>query len=101
MKTIFVVYTCDRLSKKDAFSLKRYSFNTKSKVKVGDFFSSPEYDRPMQIVEVLPKGFKYVDFESGALSSSLTNTNQRPMKELVIKVRKQKAADDTLVVEAS
>ncbi len=84
MKTIFVVYTPLPLSKKEAFSLKRYSFNTKSKVKVGDYFISPDYSTPMQVVEVLSRSFKYVDFASGELSNTLTNTNQRPMKEIVV-----------------
>jgi len=85
MKTILVAYTNTPLSKKDIRSMKLYCFNVKAdSVAVGDMIKSPSYNTAMQVVKILEKAYVYYDKSSGALSDSLTNTNQHEIVEMVI-----------------
>ena len=86
MKTILVIYTFERLSKKAARTSRRYSFNTEARVSVGDMFEAEEYATPMQVVEILPKTYRYVDTNSGELSNRRkASTKQFEIRTLEIR----------------
>lgn len=86
MKTILVVYTHAKLTKKEYQTLKKYSFNTKSPVKVEDHLEVSSYDTPVQVVEVLQKPFKYVNIHTGNLSNKKENTTkQYEIREISIR----------------
>lgn len=92
MKTIMVVYTDVKLTKSEAQTMKRYSFNTKSKVKVGDLFSLPAYTTAMQVVEVLDACYKYIDIGSGELSNKKkASTKQYEVREIEVSTSRFKA----------
>lgn len=83
MKTILVVYTAEKLTKKEHQTLKRYSFNTSCNIKVGDLLESEHYSTPMQVVEVLSKTYKYVNIKTGELSNKRqANTSQVEIRVL-------------------
>lgn len=98
MKTILVVYTNVRLDKKAYVSMKQYSFNTAAKLKVGDLVKSPDYDTAMQVVEVLPKAYKYVNLADGKLSDKRDSTRQFEIRHLVLTDKREEASN---VVKAS
>lgn len=86
MKTIIVVYTNTKITNKSSLSsTKRYSFNTSSEVAEEDLISTSSYDTSIQVVKVLNKGYKYYNASTGDLSDEYTSTNQREIKELVIR----------------
>lgn len=85
MKTIFVIYTNKKLTDKEIGYTKRYCFNTKDDVKVGDMIKSPNYDTAMQVVQVLEEAFSHFNHATGDLSNSLTNTKQFLIRELCIR----------------
>ena len=68
MKTILVVYTEVKCSKKATQTMNRYAFNTKSSIKVGMLLEGDDYTTPMQVVDMYPVAYKYVDLISGELS---------------------------------
>ena len=85
MKTILVVYS--DVKKKDVSEygyMKRYAFNTSSKVKVGEMIKSDAYTTPMVVVKVLDECFTYFNRVTGDLSNSLTNSNLFEIKELKV-----------------
>ena len=83
MKTVLVVYTSDKLSKKESQTLKRYCFNTRSAIKVGMMLETDLYTTPMQVVEIFPKSFKYVDLTSGVMSNrKAASTRQVEVREI-------------------
>jgi hypothetical protein len=85
MKTILVVYTFDKLTKKSVQGVKKYAFNVSFPVKVGDMFDSDDYSTPMQVVEVMKKTFKYVNTFSGDLSNKpFYSTKNFELRELVM-----------------
>ena len=86
MKTIIVVYTNTKITKKaEIAKLKRYSFNTSSDVKEGDLISTSSYNTCIQVVKVLEKDHKYYNTSTGELSNEYTSTTQWEIKELVIR----------------
>jgi len=96
MKTILVIYTHTKLSKQDAQTMKRYSFNTISKVKVGDMLSIPRYTTPVQVVEILPKCYKYVDTSNGELSNTRKPSTMQYEIRVINPVKKEKVVEDIL-----
>ena len=98
MKTILVVYTCEKLSKRDTQTMKRYSFNTKADVKIGDLVETKQYDTPLQVVEILDACYKYVDVNSGELSNKRKpSTKQFEIRELIINTSADSAIVGSLV----
>lgn len=85
MNTILVVYSDKKsLSKTDKLRMKKYSFNTKDKLKEDDVISSESYDTNMHVVKVLPQAFKYFNSATGELSDTFNSTSQWEIRELVI-----------------
>lgn len=83
MKTIIVVYTDIKLSKADWQTMKRYSFNTRSKVRIGDMIEGDRYSTAMQVIEILDTTYKYVNVGTGELSNKkAANTKQYEIREL-------------------
>jgi len=83
MKTIIVVYTDIKLSKADWQTMKRYSFNTRSKVRIGDMIEGDRYSTAMQVIEILADTYKYVNVGTGELSNKKgANTKQYEIREL-------------------
>jgi hypothetical protein len=90
MKTILVIYTHTKLNKTEHQTLRRYSFNTASSVKVNQMFKLALYDTPVQVVEILPKCYKYVDTHSGKLSNKReANTKQYEIREVVLRTKQE------------
>jgi len=85
MKTIFVVYTNSDNVDAKCTTLKKYVFNTQSKVKVGDKLISPSYSTPMVVTDILEDDlFTYYCKSTGELSYVLTSTEFRTIKTLKI-----------------
>jgi CxxC motif-containing protein len=83
MKTILVVYTNKLLSKREYQTMKRYSFNTSSTVKIGDLIKLDMYTTPVQVVDILSTCFKYVDIFNGKLSNKkAASTCQYEIREI-------------------
>ena len=97
MKTILVVYTNEKLTKKEYVSLKPYFFNTFANLKVGDLVRSPDYDADMQVVEVLDKAYKYVNLADDKLSDKRYSTRQFELREL--KIATPSKSDNVVVAE--
>ena len=78
MKTIFVGYvrkdSCDLMTKRERSSIKRYSFNTEAKLNVGDALQIDDYDTPVVVLEVLDHCFRYVNTNTGELSTDRQNS---------------------------
>lgn len=72
MITILVAYSDTKLSKKAAQTVKRYAFNTELDLKVDDRFTSDDYSTAMQVVEVLPEPYNYINLATGELSVERT-----------------------------
>jgi hypothetical protein len=84
-RTVLVVYTYEKLTKRAAQTSKRYAFNTASDVRVGMHLKTDAYDTPIQIVEVMPKAYKYIDVFSGALSDRRApTTKQYEIREIEV-----------------
>lgn len=83
MKTILVIFSQEKLSKSEHQTMKRYSFNTKANLKVGDRLITEMYSTPIQVVEVLDKGYKYYNKGTGELSSKrVANSMQLEIREI-------------------
>lgn len=96
MKTILVIYTANTVTNNSTVAkYKRYAFNTKSDIEIGDLISSAAYTTSMQVVKVLSKSYKYYNAETGKLSDRFSSTKQWNIKELVIR------EDDSEVVYGS
>lgn len=77
MKTILVIYTHEKLNKKESQTLKKYAFNTTEKLAVGDMFESEDYVTPMQVVKVMDKTYRYYNTYTGELSNKkIASTKQ-------------------------
>jgi len=88
MKTIIVIYTADKITdKKEISRAKKYSFNTSSKVKIGDLIETNTYDTPMQVVKILPKAFKYFNGATGLLSDKFDSTTQWEIRTLEVRTK--------------
>ena len=97
MKTILVVYTDVKLTKKEWVSKKQYAFNS-STAKVGDLVQSDDYSTAMQVVMILDKCYKYVNLSTGELSDKRNSTNQFELRRLDIQRRRStKSCDDNVV----
>lgn len=87
MKTILVVYSNIRLSKREHQTHKRYAFNIDEPVKVGDLLKLEKYSTPVQIIEIIAKPFKYINLYSGDMSNKRTaSTQQVEIRTLRIEV---------------
>lgn len=85
MKTILVIYLNGvRSSKTDRLRLKKFAFNTKDDLKVGDVITSQSYDVNMHVVKVLPEAFEYLNSSTGELSNEFTSAHQWEIRELII-----------------
>lgn len=86
MKTILVVYTNEtKLSKVEMGRLKRYSFNTKAEVNVGDIIETDEYDTNLMVAEVMNESYSFYNRATGDLSNvKSANTNWWTIRELII-----------------
>lgn len=85
MKTVLVIYTHEVLTKKEHQTLKRYAFNTRSKIKIGDHIELDLYDTPVQVVEVLPKVYKYYNHRTGDLSNKrVASSVQNELREFKV-----------------
>lgn len=86
MRTIIVVYTNVLLSKEQHQTMKRYSFNVSAPVKVGELLKAEKYDTAMQVVEVLPRLYKFVNPGTGQLSTGRRgdDANQVELRQLDI-----------------
>lgn len=69
MKTILVIFTDSPLHADKWPEHKHYSFNTNDEVSVGDHFRITNYKTPIQVIDVLPDVFTYVDVKTGELSN--------------------------------
>jgi hypothetical protein len=88
-RTVLVVYADCKLTKKEHQTLKRYAFNTSSNINVGMHLKLDLYATPVQVVEVMPKSFKYIDSHSGALSDRrVASTRQYEIREIELVVKK-------------
>ena len=96
MKTIFVVYTEQKLDLNDSATkkIKKYAFNTEEDLKEGDMLKSPNYDTPMMVVRVLDTSFKYYSHVTGELFDEINSTHCYDIRTLVIRT------DDSNVVYA-
>lgn len=73
--------------------MKRYSFNTSARVKIGDRFRSDQYSTDMQVVDIFDTVYKYVDINSGELSNKRkASTKQYEIREVTIKDKKNEDA---------
>ena len=84
MKTILVVYTYQPLTAKQREGMKKYSFNTADSVKIGDMIKSPDYDTPMQVIDILPKTWAFVNVKTGELSNERNSTASFAIRELKV-----------------
>ena len=85
MKTILVVYTHSKLNKKEANRKKKYAFNHEGDLKLGDLFTSGDYDSPMQVVKILDKAHTYFNRSTGEMSDTFNSTDQWDIRTLVIR----------------
>lgn len=63
---------------------KKYAYNTDSKVATGDVLASPEYTSKMTVIDVLDESYKYVNPDTGELSSKMTSLNQNLIRTLKV-----------------
>ena len=85
MKTIFVIYTNVKITdKKDLRVRKKYCFNTKDEIAVGDMLSSNSYDTKMQVTQVLDNSYKYYNSQTGELANTITSTAHNEIAEIVL-----------------
>ena len=89
MKTILVVYTHEKLNKKESQALKRYSFNAADNIKVGMLLEAEEYETPMQVVKILPTCYKFVNLSTGELSNKTKVNSTRDVEIRVLRLRKE------------
>lgn len=73
---------------------KKYAYNTDSKVVAGDVLTSPEYTSKMTVIDVLDESYKYVNPDTGELSSKMTSLNQNLIRTLKVVADK---ADSTVI----
>lgn len=93
MKTVLVIYTNKKLtSKAEIGRNKRYAFNTKDQLSVGDMIESSSYNTKMQVVKVLDECYKYYNGTTGKLSQKFSSTNQWEIRNLAIR----EDEDDTI-----
>lgn len=84
MKTILVVYSDRKMTKKELGYTKRYAFNTDADVEEGDMIKSIAYTTHILVVEVLDKAYKYFNRQTGKLTNTLDNSNLFEIKELKV-----------------
>jgi hypothetical protein len=96
LRTIFVVYTDSCTVDTKCTTLKKYAFNTSSKVKVGDRLNSNAYSTKMVVTDVLDEVFTYYNKDTGKLSNRLDSTSFRTIK--VLKVASGSADVDAIKV---
>ncbi len=83
VENFIVVYAPEPVTPSQAQTMKRYSFNTASDVHIGDRIQTSLYETPMQVVEILPQSFRYIDTASGELSNEKKmSTKQFEIREL-------------------
>lgn len=82
-QTVLVCYSDTPLNDRGR-GMKKYAFNTSSKVKVGDRINSPSYNTPMEVVRVLGTKYRYYCTTTGKLSHRLTHTQMWEIRDLKI-----------------
>lgn len=98
MKTIIVIYTNNAITdKKEISRAKKYSFNTSSKVKVGDMIATKEYSTNLQVVKILEKAYKYFNGATGLLSDKFDSTTQWEIRTLEIKAKAEEIIYGNLI----
>lgn len=90
LRTVLIVYSNYKVTIKEAAGMKHYSFNTDAQLKIGDRIKSDDYDTPMQVVDVLPTSYKYVNLVTGEFSNKRTSTKQFELRHLVEAVKEHK-----------
>lgn len=88
MKTIFCIYSEKAVTITDISKFKKYSFNCEVEdngLKVGDRITTNAYNTPLQVVEILPTSFRYVNIATGELSDILNSTNQFEIRPLILR----------------
>jgi hypothetical protein len=88
MKTIFCIYSNTPVAASDINKFKKYCFNSEIEangLKVGDRIASSAYNTPIQVVEILPVSYRYVNIATGELSDILNSTNQFEIRPLVMR----------------
>jgi len=90
MRTIIVVYSNSDVDVKST-TLKKYSFNTTSKVKVGKMYKASAYDTSIVVVKILDTCFKYFNYATGELTNEYSSTRLGEIKTLKI------VADDDVI----
>lgn len=84
MKTILVIYSNRKKTRKEIGYTKRYAFNTAGEVAVGDLLDTNEYDTSLLVVEIMDKSFKYFNKDTGELSDDFTSSKMYNIKTLDI-----------------
>lgn len=88
MKTIFCIYSNTPVAASDITKFKKYCFNSEIEtngLKVGDRIATNIYEAPMQVVEILPTSYRYVNLATGELSDILNSTTQLEIRPLVMR----------------
>ena len=83
MRTIIVVYSNSDVDVKST-TLKKYSFNTTSKVKVGKMYKASAYDTNIVVVKILDDCYKYFNYSTGELTNEFNSTRLGEIKTLKI-----------------
>lgn len=94
MKTILVSY-----GKTASYKKKKYAFNTKSELKVGDLINSPNYDSVMLVEVILEKAYNYCNLQTGELTDEIKSTECVKIRELVMREEKSDVVYGNIVNE--
>lgn len=85
MKTFYVLFVNEPVTDPEVIKAsKRYTFNSKDGLKVGDIIESSTYKKKLQVVEELPGTYEYFNFVTGMLKNKITDPKDAAIKELVI-----------------
>lgn len=85
MKTILVAFTKTKINDLEVLKKsKGYSFNTVADVKPGDIITTDNYNSYLQVIEVLPKCYKYYNYKTGELFEESNSSSNGEIKVLVL-----------------
>lgn len=87
MKTILVVYTSIKLTNKEIADnkLTKYAFRTSGDVEAGDLIKSKDYNKSMQVTDVINADCKFYNAQTGELRREINSTKMYPIKTIVFK----------------
>lgn len=91
------MYAISSLTANEIRKAKKYSFNTKDDVKVGDLIKSPSYTTPMLVVRVSDEAYKFYNSVNGDLGNVWNSTAQEDIKELVIREESSEIVYGTII----